>query len=50
MAENVKTAWGKAQEHHVSSIVFSPGCASFDMFRNYEDRAEQFLDEVQKIV
>jgi UDP-N-acetylmuramoylalanine--D-glutamate ligase len=23
-------------------VLFSPACSSFDMFRDYEDRAEQF--------
>ncbi len=31
-------------------VLFSPGCASFDMFQNYEDRGRQFKAVVEKIV
>lgn len=31
------------------SVVLSPGCASFGMFRDYLDRAHKFRDAVEKI-
>ena len=30
------------------AVLLSPACASFDMFRNYEHRAQVFVDAVQR--
>ena len=39
----------KSLAHPGDSIVLSPGCASFDMFKNFEDRGLQFKDCVNKL-
>lgn len=45
MAEAIMKASDAAKEGGV--IVMSPACASFDMFKNYKDRGQQFMDEVK---
>jgi UDP-N-acetylmuramoylalanine--D-glutamate ligase len=47
LAEAVRRAWLATPEGGV--IVLSPGCASFDQFRDYEDRGHQFKEEVRRL-
>ncbi|MGC1177338.1 MAG: UDP-N-acetylmuramoyl-L-alanine--D-glutamate ligase [Candidatus Saccharimonadales bacterium] len=47
MTEIVTTAREQAQSGDV--ILLSPACASFDMFKNYKDRGEQFKIAVQAL-
>ncbi len=45
MDEIVATAWDNSQPGDV--ILLSPACASFDMFKNYKDRGNQFKHDVK---
>ncbi|PIS15192.1 UDP-N-acetylmuramoyl-L-alanine--D-glutamate ligase [Candidatus Shapirobacteria bacterium CG09_land_8_20_14_0_10_38_17] len=47
MEKIVKIAFQKAKPNSV--ILLSPACASFDMFKNYKDRGDQFKKNVKKI-
>jgi len=43
----VQVARGHAQSG--DAVLMSPACASFDMFKNYEHRAEVFVKAVREL-
>ena len=45
--EAVKEASRMASDGDV--VLLSPCCASFDLFKNYEDRGEQFKKAVRQL-
>jgi UDP-N-acetylmuramoylalanine--D-glutamate ligase len=47
MAEAVKAAYYLARNGDI--VLLSPACASFDLFENYEDRGQQFKQEVRNL-
>jgi UDP-N-acetylmuramoylalanine--D-glutamate ligase len=47
MSEAVKSAYYLARNGDV--VLLSPACASFDLFNNYEDRGNQFKQEVRNL-
>lgn len=42
-------AMAHAQARPGEAVLMSPACASFDMFKDYEDRARQFVQAVQDL-
>lgn len=49
MQDCVEEAYKRAKEHNAKIVLFSPGCASFDMFKDYKDRATQFIAAVESL-
>ncbi len=47
MEEAVRLAFWQARDG--DAVLLSPACASFDMFRNYEHRAQAFAEAVRKL-
>lgn len=48
LAEAVRRAYDAALGTG-ATVLLSPGCASFDMFHDYEDRGRRFKDEVARL-
>jgi UDP-N-acetylmuramoylalanine--D-glutamate ligase len=47
MVQAVKNAYKIAESK--DSVLLSPACSSFDLFKNYEDRGNQFKEAVRKL-
>jgi len=46
-SEAVKSSFHLASKGDV--VLLSPACASFDLFKNYEDRGQQFKEAVRDL-
>jgi len=47
MEEAVKSAYAVGRKG--DAVLLSPACASFDLFQNYEDRGNQFKEQVRRL-
>jgi UDP-N-acetylmuramoylalanine--D-glutamate ligase len=50
--DSLEDAVKKAQEWAIAGdvVLLSPACASFDLFKNYEDRGDQFKATVKRLI
>jgi UDP-N-acetylmuramoylalanine--D-glutamate ligase len=50
-ADSLQSAvqWASEKAHAGDAVLMSPACASFDMFKNYEHRAQVFCDAVHAV-
>mgnify|MGYP001559976176 CR=1 FL=1 len=49
ICRDLEAAVAEAVQKHPEIVLFSPGAASFDMFKNYEDRGERFKNIVRSL-
>ena len=48
--DDLESAVKNAYKSGCDNVLFSPACASFDMFENYSARGEKFVESVYALV
>ena len=49
LEQAVKLGVKQAQQHNASNILLSPACASFDQYRDFEERGNHFKQLIQNM-